>query len=715
MRLPLLFLPVIIAFVSRNATVALSISLSKHGCQEKCGNVVIPYPFGIGSECSANSSFTIVCKSSTYPPTPILSSIDNLEVLEISIEGTLIVNQPVSPLNCSYNGSKQHSILPISLGGSPFYISSRYNSMVNLGCGKTVWLLTNVIGKCAAVCRGNSADTTCDGVNCCRIPIPERLQELQMVYQITQTRNGTFCGYAFPVQEKWLFRNDAIYPLDRDLRFVPLVLQWYAYNIVDRSPESTCMYFEGPNDGSSHASSPVFCQCKNGYEGNPYLRWGCTDIDECSNATIMTSNCEGGTCVNTNGSYQCHWNQSSGRFNTRIKIPLTVIGTVFGALILLYGVWRFEKFLGQGINAVPRYMYYKRNGGLLLEQHLASTENGLEKTKLFTSKELTLATDHYNENRILGRGGQGTVYKGILKDRKIVAVKKSKKVDEADLEVFINEVVILSQINHRNVVRLLGCCLETEVPLLVYEFIPNGTLFRHIHEPSDDLPLTWEMRIRIASEVAGALAYLHSASSAPIYHRDIKSTNILLDEKYRAKVSDFGASRSVSIDQTHITTRVVGTFGYLDPEYFLSGQFTEKSDVYSFGVVVVELLTGEKPVPSVRAESGKNLAAQFFHTMEDNQLFDILDSRVLNEGKVDEIVAIAELAKKCLCLNGRKRPTMNEVAATLERIRRGLNDNMYSTTYLDHKIDENISIEVSNESYDFSKISEFVDTITAQS
>lgn len=303
-----------------------------------------------------------------------------------------------------------------------------------------------------------------------------------------------------------------------------------------------------------------------------------------------------------------------------------------------------------------------------MQEQLSSSKDTIENTKLFTSKELEKATDNYNNSRILGRGGQGIVYKGILTDGRIVAVKKSRVLDASKVKQFVNEVIILSKINHRNVVKILGCCLETEHPQLVYEFIPNGTLFQYIHNENEEFPFSWDMRLQIATEVAEALSYLHSAATLPIYHRDIKSTNILLDDRFRAKVADFGVSKSILIDHSHITTRVQGTFGYLDPEYFHTNQFTEKSDVYSYGVVLVELLTSLEPILSTSQEE-IGLAAHFVMSVEQHRLINIVDARIIGVARKGEIMAVANLARRCLNLNGKKRPTMKAVAVELEGIR----------------------------------------------
>lgn len=316
--------------------------------------------------------------------------------------------------------------------------------------------------------------------------------------------------------------------------------------------------------------------------------------------------------------------------------------------------------------------FFEQNGGLLLQQ-LPSTDRGSTgMTKIFTADELNKATNNYDVKRVLGQGGYGTVYEGVLADNKVVAIKKSKIGNQSQIEQFINEVNVLSQINHRNVVKLLGCCLETEVPLLVYEFITNGTLFEHIHDTRGQyFQLSWEMRLKIATETAGAIAYLHSSTSMPIIHRDIKTANILLDENYNAKVSDFGASRLVPLDQTQLTTLVQGTLGYLDPEYFHTSQLTEKSDVYSFGVVLAEILTSQKALSFQRAECDRNLATYFVSSMkEDHQLLRILDENLVNnENIVEQLKVVANVAKSCLRVRGEDRPTMKEVAIELEALK----------------------------------------------
>ena len=342
----------------------------------------------------------------------------------------------------------------------------------------------------------------------------------------------------------------------------------------------------------------------------------------------------------------------------------------FGFLSLLIGItWLY--FVIKKRNLIKlREKFFQQNGGLLLKQQISSNEGGVESAKVFTAEELEKATNDYADDRILGRGGYGTVYKGILPNQRVVAIKKSRIMDESQIEQFINEVVILTQVNHRNVVKLLGCCLETEVPLLVYEYVSNGSLFNHIHNRGGMPKLSWENRLRIAAETAGALAYLHSAASMPIIHRDIKLANILLDEHFTAKISDFGASRLVPIDQTQVSTLVQGTLGYLDPEYFHTSQLTEKSDVYSFGVVLAELLTGKKPLCMERPQDERNLATCFIMYLKENRLFQILDPRVVREGTLEQLQTIAELVKKCLNLNGEDRPTMKEIAMELEGLRK---------------------------------------------
>lgn len=333
--------------------------------------------------------------------------------------------------------------------------------------------------------------------------------------------------------------------------------------------------------------------------------------------------------------------------------------------ILICMLWSFSVFRQRKI-AKMRAKYFKQNGGNLLLQ-LSKSRGCSENDKIFSAKELEKAINNYHESRILGQGGQGTVYKGTLSENRMVAIKKSVIGDHSQVEPFINEIMVLSQINHRNVVKLLGCCLETPVPMLVYEYVTHGSLYDHIHNVvgvrSSFLP--WEARLRIATETAEALSYLHSAASILIIHRDIKLANILIDENYIAKVSDFGASRLVPCDQAQIATIVQGTFGYLDPECMHTGQLTEKSDVYSFGVVLIELLTGRKAICLESSEEQKVLAMYFLSMMKEDRLHNIVDSRLLNDVNAEQLKEVATLARKCVRVRGEERPTMKEVAHEL--------------------------------------------------
>jgi len=289
---------------------------------------------------------------------------------------------------------------------------------------------------------------------------------------------------------------------------------------------------------------------------------------------------------------------------------------------------------------------------------------------LFTKDELEEATDKFDERHVLGKGGNGTVYKGALKDKRLVAIKKCKLINERQEKEFGKEMLILSQVNHRNVVRLYGCCLEVEVPMLVYQFIPNGTLYQLIHGRPHETRISFTTRLKIAHETAEALAYLHSWASPPIIHGDVKSPNILIDEDYTAKVADFGASTLAPTDEAQFVTFVQGTYGYLDPEYMQTSKLTSKSDVYSFGVVLLELLTCRKAMNLQALEEEKNLSSHFLLAVSENRLGEILDEQIKGEQSVELIEQVAELAKECLEMASDRRPSMREVAEELDRVRK---------------------------------------------
>ncbi|KAF8684835.1 hypothetical protein HU200_044114 [Digitaria exilis] len=380
-----------------------------------------------------------------------------------------------------------------------------------------------------------------------------------------------------------------------------------------------------------------------------------------------------GICTNLPGSFLCHCPMETygdptikgGCITTKksfpgYKIALIVSGGFILLIVALVSPFMTHKIQQQRVKRLKE-KFFKQNHGLLLQQ-LISQNTDIGERMVINLREIEKATDNFDKTREVGGGGHGVVYKGIL-NLHVVAIKKSKIVVQREIDDFINEVAILSQVNHRNVVKLMGCCLETEVPLLVYEFISNGTLYHHLHVDGP-ISLSWDHRLRIVLEVARALSYLHSATSMPIYPRDIKSSSILLDDSLTAKVSDFGASRYIPIDQTGVNTTIQGTFGYLDPMYYYTGRLTDKSDVFSFGVLVMELLTRKKPF-IYRSDDGDGLVSHFGSLFGEGKLYDIIDAQIMEGGNGD-VQEVAALAVRCTKLKGEDRPTMREVELILE-------------------------------------------------
>lgn len=331
--------------------------------------------------------------------------------------------------------------------------------------------------------------------------------------------------------------------------------------------------------------------------------------------------------------------------------------------------------------------YKKRYVSSSLVSHGSSSYPSLAKDlekagiHIFDYHELEEVTDHFDPKRELGDGGYGAVYEGKLKDGRLVAVKRLYETHYRRVEQFINEVEILTHLKHQNLVSLYGCTSHySRELLLVYEYIPNGTLADHLHgSRSKPGSLSWTTRLNIAIETASALSYLHASG---VIHRDIKSTNILLDNNFIVKVADFGLSRVLPADVTHVSTGPQGTPGYVDPEYSEFYQLTGKSDVYSFGVVLVELISSKPAIDITRHRHEINLSTMAINKIRNHALDELVDSHVGfdSDYKVRAmIVGVAELAFRCL-QNGRDmRPDMEDVVNVLQEIK----NKDYSTDVMD--------------------------------
>ncbi|KFK28934.1 hypothetical protein AALP_AA7G067700 [Arabis alpina] len=563
------------------------------------------------------------------------------------------------------------------------------NTVINIshsGCKSLALMGTQGVRNhstgCISLCMNSQlkANGECSGEGCCRtdVFVPYDSYEFRIGAARLELENMTFvyqfnlCSYAF-LAENGTFQFDALEDLKnlRNVTKFPVVLDWSIGKQTCEQVGNTRLC-GGNSTCFNHARRPGYnCKCLEGYEGNPYLLNGCQDIDECSNSTPRHNCSNPNTCINTLGSFHCKC-PSGYTLNTinmsckRKDVGWTIIflGTTIGFLVLLLGVSCVQQRMKHRKETKLRQQFFEQNGGGMLLHRLSGAGPSNVDVKIFTEEGIKEATNGYEDSRILGQGGQGTVYKGILPDNSIVAIKKARLGDSSQVKQFINEVLVLSQINHRNVVKLLGCCLETEVPL-------------------------------IAIEVAGTLAYLHSSASIPIIHRDIKTANILLDENLTAKVADFGASKLIPMDKEQLTTMVQGTLGYLDPEYYNTGLLNEKSDVYSFGVVLMELLSGQKALCFERPQTSKPLVSYFACAMKENRLHKIIDEQLMNEDNQKEIEEAARIAIECTRMTGGERPKMMEVLVKLEALRIVKPTRQWSDQYPEPKeIDHLLGVEI---------------------
>ncbi|XP_073365910.1 LEAF RUST 10 DISEASE-RESISTANCEUS RECEPTOR-LIKE PROTEIN KINASE-like 1.2 isoform X1 [Aegilops tauschii subsp. strangulata] len=359
-------------------------------------------------------------------------------------------------------------------------------------------------------------------------------------------------------------------------------------------------------------------------------------------------------------------NNKAARLKT-IARALGGVGAVLFLVVacLVYFVWYKHKKRKQAI-ASNEFM---RSGSSMTSYSKDLELDG--SPHIFTFEELEVATDGFSASRELGDGGFGTVYKGKLKDGRVVAVKRLYKNNYRRVEQFLNEVDILSRLLHQNLVILYGCTSRMSRDLLlVYEFIANGTVADHLHgSRSAERGLTWPLRLNIAIETAEALAYLHAVE---IIHRDVKTTNILLDNSFHVKVADFGLSRLFPLEVTHVSTVPQGTPGYVDPVYHQCYKLTDKSDVYSFGVVLVELISSKPAVDMSRSHSEINLANMALNRIQNHEVVQLVDPELGYDTDPETkrtIDRVAEVAFQCLQMDRDLRPSIKEVVEILTCVR----------------------------------------------
>ncbi|XP_044396133.1 wall-associated receptor kinase 2-like, partial [Triticum aestivum] len=574
-----------------------------------------------------------------------------ISVADISLElGEIRVLIPVSYICFTSSVESATTTVLFSLRDTPFLPSPGRNRFTVIGCD-TLGLVGGVHGDmiqylagCYSYYEGISSasddGSPCTGTGCCEASIPTNLTALNVTFPINSSSVWGFnpCFYAMVAEVGWYSfrRRDLIgqlgFATERAKNGAPFIANWAVRNGSCLEPRnyacvSTNSYCDNTSNGHGY-----LCKCSLGYEGNAYINNGCQDIDECM---LREQNpkykelypCRNGICRNTQGGYNCKCKGGTKSDGLSVSAAVMISLACFLAMQLQRKRHKKEKD-----------EYFKQNGGLKLYDEMRSRQ--VDTVCILTEKEIKTATDNYNEDRVLGCGGHGMVYRGTLDGHREVAIKKSKVINDNCRDEFINEIIILSQINHRNIVSV-----DHNLP-----------------------PISLDLRLKISTQSAEALAYLHSSTSCTILHGDVKSANILLDNQCNAKVADFGASALKSMDENSFIMLVQGTLGYLDPESFISHLLTDKSDVYSFGVVLLELLTRKRALYADNSSNEKkSLTHNFLLMFHQRKHRRMLDSEIADDAVAMVVVEkLAVLAVHCLSTKGDDRPTMKEVAERLQ-------------------------------------------------
>ncbi|BAH94756.1 Os10g0152000 [Oryza sativa Japonica Group] len=652
------------------------------GCQARCGDVDIPYPFGIGPNCSRGEGFEIACntRNGNGDLVPTLAAANgSIHVQSLSVEQLpeVKVMLPVA-YKCYDAGDNvtRRFYGDVDLNNNGVYrISDSRNMFVVIGCNTLSYTQNGNSGGsnthysglfytgCVTYCNDSRSaqDGRCAGVGCCHVDISPGLTDNVVSFgPWTRGFQVDFspCDYSFLVDKNEYEFRSADLKMDLN-RTMPVWLDWAIRDSVTCPPlevqEKKPAGYACVSDNSECVNSTngpgYYCKCKQGYEGNPYDKdQGCKDINECDVSNKKKYPCYG-VCNNIPGDYECHcrvgyqWSgegpkkqECSSKFPLAARLALGItLGFSFLIVAVLFTLMMHQK---RKMNE-----YFKKNGGSVLQK--------VDNVKIFSKDELKKITK--NNSEVLGQGGFGKVYKGTLEDNTTVAVKTSIEVNEARKDDFTNEVIIQSQMMHNNIIKLLGCCLEVDVPMLVYEFAAKGNLQDILHGDAN-IPLPLGLRLNIAIESAEGLRYMHSSTSRTIRHGDVKPANILLTDKFIPKISYFGTSKLLTVDKD-FTMFVVGSMGYIDPVFHKTGHLTQKSDVYSFGVVLLELICRK---PTIYGENC-SLIIEFQNAYDQENSGRIMfDKEIAKQEDILILEEIGRLAMECLKEKVEERPDMKE-------------------------------------------------------